>query len=246
MEKWTLICPMVTGYLAWGRRPPLLLERQQLCQRPQRTGLQNPRSLFESGKQGSSHCPGRRQHPTPRLTRNSVLPIANAENNTQHNTKRQGPRPKAWRLSEREWGLGWAQEELACVGECVLNCFSHVRLFGTPWTVPARLLYPWDSPGKNTGVGSCPPPGDLPDLGIKPASPALQVDSLPLSHWGSPRRSLPDYETNTFHYTNPGCFSLCLLYTQLTVPTLFLSLCLSVSLSSSLCQWCEIFMCPFI
>ena len=23
----------------------------------------------------------------------------------------------------------------------------------TPWTVPARLLRPWDSPGKNTGVG---------------------------------------------------------------------------------------------
>ena len=27
---------------------------------------------------------------------------------------------------------------------------------------------------------------DLPDLGIKPASPTLQVDSLPLSHQGSP------------------------------------------------------------
>ena len=27
-----------------------------------------------------------------------------------------------------------------------------------------------------------PPPGDLPDPGIKPASPSLQVDSLPLSH----------------------------------------------------------------
>ena len=32
----------------------------------------------------------------------------------------------------------------------------------------------------------CPPPGDLPSQGIKPMSPALQVDSLPLSHWGSP------------------------------------------------------------
>ena len=28
-----------------------------------------------------------------------------------------------------------------------------------------------------------PPPGDLPDPGIKPMSPALQADSLPLSHW---------------------------------------------------------------
>ena len=28
--------------------------------------------------------------------------------------------------------------------------FSHVRLFMTLWT---RFLCPWDSPGKNTGVG---------------------------------------------------------------------------------------------
>ena len=32
----------------------------------------------------------------------------------------------------------------------------------------------------------CPLPGDIPDPGIEPESPALQVDSLPLSHQGSP------------------------------------------------------------
>ena len=31
-----------------------------------------------------------------------------------------------------------------------------------------------------------PPPGDLPDPGIEPASLALQVNSLPLNHLGSP------------------------------------------------------------
>ena len=31
-----------------------------------------------------------------------------------------------------------------------------------------------------------PSPGHLPDPGIKPRSPALQADSLPLSHQGSP------------------------------------------------------------
>ena len=31
-----------------------------------------------------------------------------------------------------------------------------------------------------------PPPEDLPYPGIKPGSPALQADSFPLSHWGSP------------------------------------------------------------
>ena len=31
-----------------------------------------------------------------------------------------------------------------------------------------------------------PPPGDLSNPGIEPKSPALQVDSLLLSHWGGP------------------------------------------------------------
>ena len=30
----------------------------------------------------------------------------------------------------------------------MLSCFSHVQLF-----VPTRLLSPWDSPGRNTGLG---------------------------------------------------------------------------------------------
>ena len=30
----------------------------------------------------------------------------------------------------------------------------------------------------------CPPPGDLPNPGIKPTSPVLQVDSLPSDHQG--------------------------------------------------------------
>ena len=38
-----------------------------------------------------------------------------------------------------------------------------------PITSQLMLLCPWDSPGKNTGVG-CPPLGDLPDSGIQPGS----------------------------------------------------------------------------
>ena len=56
----------------------------------------------------------------------------------------------------------------------------------TVWSVvsdpPGSSVYRF-FPGKNTGVGS---PGDLPNPAIKPTSPALQVDSLPLSHLGSP------------------------------------------------------------
>ena len=36
---------------------------------------------------------------------------------------------------------------------CVLSDFSCVRFFMTYELLPAKLLCPWDSPGKNTGVG---------------------------------------------------------------------------------------------
>ena len=35
----------------------------------------------------------------------------------------------------------------------MLSHFSHVRLFATLWTVACHHFCPWDSPGKNTGVG---------------------------------------------------------------------------------------------
>ena len=37
-----------------------------------------------------------------------------------------------------------------------------------------------------------PSPGDLPDPGIRTESPAWQVDSLPLSHLGSPQLATPN------------------------------------------------------
>ena len=35
---------------------------------------------------------------------------------------------------------------------CRLGDFSRVRLFVIPWAIATRLLCPWDSSGKNTGV----------------------------------------------------------------------------------------------
>ena len=35
----------------------------------------------------------------------------------------------------------------------LLHCFSCVQLCATPWTAAHQALRPWDSPGKNTGVG---------------------------------------------------------------------------------------------
>ena len=40
-----------------------------------------------------------------------------------------------------------------CLHVCMLSHFSHVQLFVTLWTEAAKLLYPRDSPGKNTRVG---------------------------------------------------------------------------------------------
>ena len=51
--------------------------------------------------------------------------------------------------------------------------------------LPARLC-PWDSPGKNWSGLPFPSPGDLPDPGIEPTSPASQVYSLPSEPPGKP------------------------------------------------------------
>ena len=47
-----------------------------------------------------------------------------------------------------------------------------------------------DSPRQEYWRGlPCPPPGDLPNLGIKPRSPALQADSLPSEPPGKPKNA---------------------------------------------------------
>ena len=79
---------------------------------------------------------------------------------------------------------------------CVHACQAASVLFdsfATPWTVAARLLCPWDSPGKNTGVGlPCPPPGDLPTQGQNSGLSLLlqwQACSLPAAPPGKHHRS---------------------------------------------------------
>ena len=70
----------------------------------------------------------------------------------------------------------------------LLSRFSRVRLCATPQTAPKRLPRPWDSPGKNSGVGchfllqcmkvksesevvqSCPTLGDSMDCSIRGSS----------------------------------------------------------------------------
>ena len=57
------------------------------------------------------------------------------------------------------WGVCLQKSMDGFEGHCfilcmhVLSCFSCVGLCATPWTIACRLLSPWDSPGKNIGVG---------------------------------------------------------------------------------------------
>ena len=60
---------------------------------------------------------------------------------------------------------------------------------------PARLLCPWNSPGQNTGVGSCSflqgfsSPGDFPNPGIESRSSALLGGSLLSEPPGKPKNT---------------------------------------------------------
>ena len=72
----------------------------------------------------------------------------------------------------------------------VLSRFSCFRFFVTPSMQPARLLCPWDSPGKNTGVGyHALLQGIFPTQGLNPRLLCLlhwQVDSVPTVPPGKP------------------------------------------------------------
>ena len=70
-----------------------------------------------------------------------------------------------------------------CVCAQSLQC---CLTFFNPMDQPTRVLCPWDFPEYWSGL-PCPLPGDLPNPGdkpMRPVSPALQADSLLLSHQG--------------------------------------------------------------
>ena len=66
------------------------------------------------------------------------------------------------------------------VNVCLLSHFSRVQLFATLWTRASQApLSMGFSRQEYWSALPCPPPGDLPDPGIKPVSPALKTNSLP-------------------------------------------------------------------
>ena len=68
----------------------------------------------------------------------------------------------------------------------LLSCFSHVQLFERQLTIAyqATLSMEFFQQEYRSGL-PWPPPGYLSNPGIEPTSPALQVDSLLPSQWGS-------------------------------------------------------------
>ena len=59
---------------------------------------------------------------------------------------------------------------------------SHIQLFEAPWTTVHGILQ-----ARTLELPTS--PGDLPNSGIKPRSPALQVGSLPAEPQGKPKNT---------------------------------------------------------
>ena len=65
---------------------------------------------------------------------------------------------------------------------------SRVRLFATPWTVAYQAPQSMEFSRQEYWSGlPFPSPGDLPNPGIEPGSPALQADALPSEPPGKPQ-----------------------------------------------------------
>ena len=71
--------------------------------------------------------------------------------------------------------------------QLLLSRFRRVQLCVTLWTVAHQAPLSMEFSRQEYCSGFlCPPPGDLPNPGTEPRSLALQADSLPRSHQGSP------------------------------------------------------------
>ena len=98
--------------------------------------------------------------------------------------------PLGFRQSVRRWGRkishSWSHVvyrlESYFGWKVKVKSLSRVRLFGTPWTVVHQVPPSVGFPRQEYWSGlPCPSPGDLPNSGIEPRSPALLADILPIS-----------------------------------------------------------------
>ena len=87
---------------------------------------------------------------------------------------------------------------------------SHVQLFVTPWTYQAPPSMGFSRQEYWSGL-PFPSPGDLPEPGIKPRSPALQTDVLTSEPPGKPKPMVLSTNNRVNNYTSekfPKCCSM--------------------------------------
>ena len=78
-----------------------------------------------------------------------------------------------------------------------VKLLSRVWLFATPWTVGHQAPLSVGFPRQEYRSGlPFPSPGDLPNPGIKPGSPALQADALTSEPPGKPSETEPILKNN--------------------------------------------------
>ena len=95
-----------------------------------------------------------------------------------------------------------------------LKSLTRVWLFATPWTAAYQAPPSVGFSRKEYWSGlPFPSPGDLPDPGIEPGSPAFQVDALTSEPWGTwIKKSSLSEKTTAMKYT---CTHVCLyVYTH--------------------------------
>ena len=72
-----------------------------------------------------------------------------------------------------------------------VKSLGRVRLFVTPWTVAYQSSQSMEFSRQEYWSGlPFPSPGDLPDPGIEPGSPALPADTLPSEPPGKPSNNM--------------------------------------------------------
>ena len=93
----------------------------------------------------------------------------------------------------------------------MLSRFSRVQLFATPWTIahqaPLSMRFSWQEYWSEL---PCPPPGDLPNAGIKPVSlksPALAGRLFTTSVTGEALDQ--DQDQDQFRSVTQSCLTLC-------------------------------------
>ena len=97
-----------------------------------------------------------------------------------------------WALEVQQWAWHWVKLWDTCMHA---QSLSHVWLFAALWAaarqVPPSMQFLWQESWSGLPF---PPLESPPNPGIEtetPVSPALQADSLPLSHQGSPKLGDP-------------------------------------------------------